>query len=101
MARFLQWMPTTCLGMLLALFFGCSDRELAETPPAPAPEKELDAWNKFLTGASDNVLLDFSYAGYHHGEEAPLDGFSLGYEVINVKERMEAKGNMVMRWEQP
>lgn len=92
MARFLQWMPTTCLGMLLALFFGCSDRELAETPPAPAPEKELDAWNKFLTGASDNVLLDFSYAGYHHGEEAPLDGFSLGYEVINVKERMEAKG---------
>lgn len=50
-----------------------------------------DAWNKFLSGSSGNVLFDFSYAGYKHGEVAPPDGFSLGYEVMNVKERMEAK----------
>lgn len=50
-----------------------------------------EAWNKFVLGTSDNVLLDFSYAGYHHGEVAPSDGFSLGYEVMNVKERMNAK----------
>ena len=49
------------------------------------------AWKKFLLGSDDNVLLDFSYAGYHHGEVAPPDGFSLGYEVMNVKERMNAK----------
>lgn len=51
-----------------------------------------EAWNKFLAGSSDNVLLDFSYAGYKHGEVGPPDGFSLGYEVMNVKERMKAKG---------
>lgn len=51
-----------------------------------------EAWNKFLTGASDNVLLDFSYAGYKHGEVAPPEAFSLGYKVFNVKERMETRG---------
>lgn len=51
-----------------------------------------EAWNKFLAGSSDNVLLDFSYAGYKHGEVGPPDGFSLDYEVMNVKERMKAKG---------
>ena len=30
-----------------------------------------DAWNKFVNQTSDNVLLDFSYAGYMHGEVAP------------------------------
>jgi len=35
------------------------------------------------------VLLDYSYAGYNHGESAPADGFAWGYKVINVKERME------------
>lgn len=49
------------------------------------------AWKKFLMNSDDNVLLDFSYAGYKHGEVAPPDGFSLGYEVMNVKERMTAK----------
>lgn len=50
------------------------------------------AWKKFLMNSDDNVLLDFSYAGYKHGEVAPPDGFSLGYEVMNVKERMTTKG---------
>lgn len=39
--------------------------------------------------SEDNVLLDYSYAGYNHGESAPADGFAWGYKVINVKERME------------
>lgn len=39
---------------------------------------ELDAnavkeYNDFLAGNADNVLLDFSYAGYMHGETAPPD----------------------------
>ena len=46
--------------------------------------------------SEDNVLLDYSYAGYNHGESAPLDGFAWGYKVINVKERME-KDNLSAR----
>lgn len=32
-----------------------------------------DAWKKFMMQTEDNVLLDFSYAGYMHGEVAPPD----------------------------
>ena len=32
-----------------------------------------EAWKKFMMKAEDNVLLDFSYAGYMHGEVAPPD----------------------------
>lgn len=51
--------------------------------------KELDAdaclaWRNFKAGSGDPGLLDFSYAGYKHGEEAPADGFALGYTVYNV-----------------
>ena len=53
------------------------------------------AWQHFKQGGN-NVLLDYSYAGYNHGESAPQGAFSLGYQVINVKERMTAK-NMTAR----
>ncbi|MFR1155527.1 MAG: DUF4955 domain-containing protein [Bacteroides thetaiotaomicron] len=53
------------------------------------------AWQRFRQG-EDNMLLDYSYAGYNHGESAPQGAFSLGYQVINVKERMTAK-NMTAR----
>lgn len=42
------------------------------------------AWQKFKAGAGDNVLLDFSYAGYKHGEQAPPDAWGLGYTVYDV-----------------
>ena len=29
-------------------------------------------------------LLDFSYAGYHHGEEAPKEASELGYDIYDV-----------------
>lgn len=53
------------------------------------------AWQRFKQG-ENNVLLDYSYAGYNHGESAPQGAFSLGYQVINVKERMTSK-NMTAR----
>ena len=34
------------------------------------------AWKKFFMKSEDNILLDYSYAGYNHGESAPLDGFA-------------------------
>lgn len=34
---------------------------------------DAEAWKKFMMQTDDNVLLDFSYAGYMHGEVAPPD----------------------------
>lgn len=42
------------------------------------------AWQDFYTGSKENVLLDFSYAGYMHGEVAPADVYTLNYEVFDV-----------------
>lgn len=45
------------------------------------------AWNEFANQAAQNVLLDFSYAGYKHGEVAPPEASALvGYKIYNVKE---------------
>ena len=41
-------------------------------------------FNDFVAGNGDNVLLDFSYAGYEHGEVAPPETSMLGYAVYNV-----------------
>ena len=51
-----------------------------------------EAWRRFLMNTDDNVLLDYSYAGYMRGEVAPPDGFAWGYEVVNVKDYMEGNG---------
>ncbi len=40
------------------------------------------AWNKFVAGGEDNVLLDYSYAGYNHGESAPTETSS--YTVYDI-----------------
>ncbi len=42
------------------------------------------AWNDFKLQNEDNVLLDYSYAGYKHGEQAPPSAESFGYKVYNV-----------------
>ncbi|MGN1216909.1 MAG: PL29 family lyase N-terminal domain-containing protein [Phocaeicola sp.] len=37
------------------------------------PEDNMaEAWRRFIMNTDDNVLLDYSYAGYDHGESAPL-----------------------------
>lgn len=57
------------------------------------PMETTLAWNKFLTGAADNVLLDFSYAGYKHGEEAAPDGKAWGFKEENIKDYMTPGSN--------
>ncbi len=45
------------------------------------------AWTEFLSGDAENVLLDFSYAGYMRGETAPPNVETLvaqGYKVYDV-----------------
>ena len=43
-----------------------------------------DLFNDFANKSPDNILLDFSYAGYAHGEAAPADVYTLGYKVFDV-----------------
>ena len=51
-----------------------------------AQEETTPAWQNFEKGNADNVLLDFSYAGYHHATEEPADVYTLGYTVYNVED---------------
>ena len=41
-------------------------------------------YNDWLNKSEENVLLDFSYAGYMRGEVAPAEAEALGYKVYNV-----------------
>jgi len=52
--------------------------------PVSLDKTDCKPWNDYLAGNADNVLMDFSYAGYKHGEVAPPDVYSLGYKVYNV-----------------
>lgn len=42
------------------------------------------AWNDFIHSSEDGVLLDYSYAGYMHGEQAPKEASMWGYKTYNV-----------------
>ncbi|MEG0889377.1 MAG: DUF4955 domain-containing protein [Bacteroides sp.] len=42
------------------------------------------AWNDFVAKNEQNVLLDFSYAGYDHGKSAPADVWTLGYKKYDI-----------------
>lgn len=44
----------------------------------------LKTWDDFFEGNEDNHLVDFSYAGYEHGESAPPDALDLGWTVYDV-----------------
>lgn len=41
-------------------------------------------WDDFAAEKTENVLLDFSYAGYKHGECEPADVNTLGYKLFDV-----------------
>lgn len=59
--------------------------EAGTLPDTPQPEEtSCKAWTDFLARNEQNVLLDFSYAGYEHGEVAPPDVSTLGYKVYDV-----------------
>ena len=50
-------------------------------------EAGAEAWQQFVNEDQQNVLLDFSYAGYKHGEIAPPEIETLiaqGYKVYDV-----------------
>ncbi|MBR0299004.1 MAG: DUF4955 domain-containing protein, partial [Bacteroidales bacterium] len=51
---------------------------------APNAKTGLKTWDDFLEGNEDNLLVDFSYAGYDHGESVPADALELGWTVYDV-----------------
>ena len=75
--------------LFLPLTLSCKQSGELLTPNIkPAEEvKQNDGcgtWNDFKTKSPKNLLLDFSYAGYKHGETAPPDVAGLGYMVYDV-----------------
>ena len=47
-------------------------------------ETDCKLFNDFVAQNEENMLLDFSYAGYNRGETVPLEAAALGYIVYNV-----------------
>ena len=66
--------------------------------PTPIDANACKEWNDFVAGNDDNVLLDFSYAGYMHGETGVpavtvSEGINgecttnlAGYKVYNIRQ---------------
>lgn len=52
-------------------------------PKAYVPEN-CQLYKDFLAKNEDNLLLDFSYAGYMYGETAPQEASAWGYTVYDV-----------------
>lgn len=52
--------------------------------PVDINYSDCKQWNDFIAGNSENLLLDYSYAGYNHGESAPADVYTLGYKIYDV-----------------
>lgn len=75
--------------MTLTLSLRCGETLITAPVEELSGVKLADAWKKFIAGSTENVLLDYSYAGYDHGESVPADGRALGYTEYNVREYME------------
>ena len=75
----------TCICAILFSVQACSEENKLQTEPS-VDTTTCITWNEFANKDAKNVLLDFSYAGYMHGEVAPPDVSTLGYKTYNVKE---------------
>ncbi len=80
-----------CLLVIAACHSDEKPEEAGPLPVVPTPEPEPEpetsdckAWTDFVAGNEANILLDFSYAGYEHGEVTPPDVWTLGYKVYDV-----------------
>lgn len=52
--------------------------------PVCLEESDCKPWNDYLRNNPDNLLMDFSFAGYNRGETSPPETGTLGYKVYNV-----------------
>lgn len=78
--------------LILSLFSSCKDNIANEddnnneeiNTSKDYDENDCQPWKDFVEKNENNVLLDFSYAGYKHGEEEPVDIWTLGYKKYNI-----------------
>lgn len=56
---------------------------LMAATPLCAQQVHTTAWNEFVANSNNNVLLDFSYAGYNHGLSLPDESY-LGYTTYDI-----------------
>lgn len=74
-----------CMLTIVACHSGEEPEEAGTLPVNPSPgTTDCKAWTDFLARNDQSVLLDFSYAGYMHGEVAPPDVWTLGYKKYDV-----------------
>ncbi len=82
--------PRTIIYSLISLatIIGCQGDDLSgndESQTTPDVESvEAAAWLAFESGEEDNILIDYSYAGYHRGEKSVPDLSSLGYATYDI-----------------
>ncbi len=81
--------------VLSAMLFSCSSDDISlsseeneegseETEAPSDTKKDCKPWNDFVAQNRQNVLLDFSYAGYKHGEMAPAEVETLNYRWYDI-----------------
>ncbi len=78
--------------LLLACFFACESPIAKPEPPSPVggdpevdrPSNISQVWLNYLYQNEDNILSDYSYAGYEYGEVAPPNVESLGYTTYDI-----------------
>lgn len=75
----------TLLSVTLLLHVGFVSDAEARTSKGNA-DKPCQTWLSFVENKKDNVLLDFSYAGYKHGEIGVPDVKTLNYKTFNVED---------------
>lgn len=72
------------------LFMACKDSNSVFTTPIPTTDENVcKTWSDFENNTTDNILLDYSYAGYKHGEVAPPEKDELiaqGYKIYDISQ---------------
>ncbi|MFR9591726.1 MAG: DUF4955 domain-containing protein [Rikenellaceae bacterium] len=83
----MKWLHNWLVGVSLCCLVGCESDPVAEagTNDSDSPDiSESAIWQKFDSGSSDNLLIDYSYAGYKRGEESIPDVSTLGYSTFDI-----------------
>ncbi len=96
-------------GALLMNLAGCSDDETKpefSTDPEMGKPQEPDetsdvctTYRQFVENSAENVLHDFSYAGYEHAEKAPVEAdtwIADGYSVYNECDNLFSRRRILL-----
>lgn len=66
------------------LFSNFTNLHASNPKDKPVKSVASKSWQEYISNDPNNVLLDFSYAGYMKGEVAPPDVNTLGYKLYDI-----------------